>query len=288
MTGFGKGETTSTLGTATIEVRSVNHRYFEMQAHLPNHFAVLEDRLRERLKKHVKRGRLTFSLTFRRRGGEVQAITIDTVVARRYHVLLMRLKSALRLQGEVTLAQLLGLPKVVTVEEPTNRQAALARLADRATDLAAKRLVQMRRTEGQRLARVLLEHVRTIEGAVRAIEERAPQVVAAHRERLTKRLQALLQDTPVDQQRVATEVAVFADTHDISEETARVRSHLAAIHQVLRNGDEAGRTLDFLAQELFREANTIGSKAADTAVTALVITMKGAIEKLREQVQNIE
>ena len=288
MTGFGRGESSSSLGTVTIELRAVNHRYFELQTHLPSHFADLEDRLRERLKSYIRRGRVTLSLTFHRRGGEAQAIMIDTAVARRYHALLMRLKSTLRLQGEVTLAQLLALPKVVTVEEPLSRQAALVILTERALAQAAKQLGGMRRREGGRLARELSGHVSTIERAVTAIEQRAPHIVVAHRERLTKRLQALLHDTLVDHQRVAAEVAVFADTHDISEETARIRSHLTAVRQALRDGEEAGRKLDFLAQELFREANTVGSKAADTTITSLVITMKGAIEKFREQVQNIE
>ena len=271
-----------------MELRSVNHRYFELQTHLPGYLADLEDRLRERLKRYVRRGRINLSLTVRRRNGEAAAITVDAAVARRYHALLVRLQSSLKLRGEISVDQILALPKVVTVEEQPNNQAALGRLAEAALVKAAKALVAMRRREGRALARDVLLHLGTIERSLNGVETHAPQVVAAHRARLTKRVQELAQGVTVDRQRLETEIALFADAHDISEEIARLRSHLAAVRHALADGAEAGRRLDFLAQELFRETNTIGAKAADTAITTLVIAMKGAIEKLREQIQNIE
>ena len=288
MTGFGRGESSGTIGTVSVELRSVNHRYFDVQSHLPSQFASVEDRFRERMKNHLHRGRVNLSATFRRRGGEAQSISIDTAVARRYYQLLMRLKTGLRLRGELSVEQILSLPKVIAVEEAPNQQAALLRLADAALAKALKALLIMRHREGKHLAHDVLAHVRTVERTLQAIKERAPQVVLAHRERLAQRVQQLAQGVMVDRQRLETEIALFAEAHDISEEIARLHSHLASVRQTLQDGREAGRKLDFLAQELFREANTIGSKAGDTAVTNLVITMKGAIEKIREQVQNIE
>lgn len=288
MTGFGKGEARGKIGMAAVELRSVNHRYFEVQSHLPSQLASAEDRLRERLKRHLCRGRVNLSVTFRRAGGEAQAITIDAAVAKRYYRLLTRLKAALRLRGELSIDQLLALPKVIAVEEAPNQHAALLRLVEGALGKAVKMLLRMRQQEGKRLARDVLVHLQTIERALDHVAQRAPQLVLEHRERLTKRIQQLTSGIAVDRYRIETEIALFADTHDIAEEITRLRSHITSVRQTLADGAEAGRKLDFLAQELFREANTIGSKAADTAATSLVIVIKGAIEKIREQVQNIE
>ena len=288
MTGFGKGEASGSAGAVSVELRSLNHRYFEVQTHLPNQLASAEDRFRERLKGRLHRGRVNLSVTFRRRGGEAQSITIDTAVAKRYYQLLMRLKAGLHLRGELSIEQMLSLPKVIAIEETPNQQAALLRLADAALARAINTLVRMRQHEGRDLAQDVLVHVRTIERTLHDIEQHAPQVVLEHRERLAKRVQQLVHNISVDHQRLETEIAMFADSHDISEEVSRLRSHLTSVRQTLQDGKEAGRKLDFLAQELFREANTIGSKASDTAITNLVIAMKGAIEKVREQVQNIE
>ena len=288
MTGFGKGEASGKVGTVAVELRSVNHRYVEVQSHLPSQLASAEDRFREQLKRHLRRGRVNLSATIRRVDSDAQAITIDTVVAKRYHHLLTRLKTELRLRGELSIDQLLALPKVITVEEAPDQQAALLRLADLALSKAVKALITMRQQEGKRLAKDVLVHLRIIEHALDQTAQRVPHVVLDHRERLTKRIQQLTHGVTVDHQRLETEIALFADTHDIAEEITRLRSHITSVRQTLADGAEAGRKLDFLAQELFREANTIGSKAGDTAVTSLVIIMKGAIEKIREQVQNIE
>ena len=287
MTGFGKGEASSSVGAIAVELRSVNHRYFEMQAHLPSYLSDLEDRLRERLRTFVRRGRITLSATFRQRGTEALGITIDAAAALRYHGLLARLRTTLGVREEVRLEHILSLPKVVISEEAPKQETRVRALAEAALTKAARALVATRRREGVALARDVLTHVGTLESSLEDVATRAPHVVTEHRERLRKRLETI-QAVQVDAGRLETEIAIFAEARDISEEVARLHSHLSSVRRTLNDGDEAGRKLDFLAQELFREVNTIGSKAADTTITNLVIRMKGAIEKLREQVQNIE
>lgn len=286
MTGFGRGTTRSAFGTITVELRSVNHRFLEIVPHVPAALQPHEERLRESLRQQLRRGRVTCTVTLREAAGRAARVTVNDTLARRYHQHLTRLARRLRLAAP-TLEQLLTLPRVVTVEGPEEK-ASWWLLLERAVQQAITRLKRMRAREGRATAQDLLRRAQSIERDVHAIAARAPALVSAHHARLTRRLQELAPDVAVDPQRVAAEVALFAANADVAEELARLRSHLAQLRRAVQASGEQGRALDFIAQEMFREANTIGSKANDYAVTSRVIAIKGALEKIREQIQNVE
>jgi len=285
MTGFGRGQGRSVAGTATVELRSINHRFLEVVAHLPPPLQNYDDRVRELVQQCLRRGRVTCTVTLRA-AGRAAPVQIDAQLARRYHRQLTQLGRQLQLEGTVRLEHLLALPRVVTANgaEPARWWPAV----ERALVQAVEQLRRMRQREGRALARELLRHVQAIERAHAAITTRAPHIAPAHRARLERRLQELASDVTVDPQRIATEVALFAANVDITEELARLRSHLSQCRRAVQASGEQGRTLDFIAQEMFREANTMGSKANDYTITTQVIAIKSALDKLREQIQNVE
>ena len=287
MTGFGRGQARSSRGILTVELRSVNHRFLEVVPHLPAALQPHEEQVRALLRRQMQRGRVTSTVTLRLSAARAAQTSIDVRLARQYHHTLTQLIRTLRLPGPVTLEHLLGLPRVVTVESVDQSAGWWPTLAAALTR-ASRQLLAMRAREGRATARELLRHVGHIDAAVEIVAARAPHVVTAHRERLLRRLQDIAPDVTVDPQRVASEVALFAANIDIAEELARLRSHVAQFRRAVAGAGEQGRALDFIAQEMFRETNTIGSKANDYAVTAQVIVMKGALDKLREHVQNVE
>jgi uncharacterized protein (TIGR00255 family) len=288
MTGFGAGELTTAAGRYIVEIRSLNHRFLEAVIRLPRDLVPLEDRIRALVQARILRGRVEVAIMRENYGKRARAARVDIDLAKTFVSALNDLKQALELSGTPDLSMLVGLPDVVKIEEPKEdletSWAAIAQGVGQALD----RLVAMRETEGARLARDLDLRITRLGQRMDEIERRAPAVVKEYAARLTRRVEELVGAVPVDEGRLAAEVAIFAERSDIAEEITRFRSHLAQIRQTLAGNGALGRTLEFIVQELGREANTIGSKANDLEIARAVIAIKGELESLREQIQNVE
>ncbi|HVI86490.1 MAG TPA: YicC/YloC family endoribonuclease [bacterium] len=288
MTGFGASDLATAAGRYTVEARSLNHRFLEIMVRLPRELAPLEDRIRALVQGRVLRGRVEVAIMRENYGKRLRTVRIDLDLAKAFASALNELKQALELPGSPDLAMLSALPDLIRIEEQKeDLEAAWTAIAE-GLEVALSRLVAMREREGARLASDLGQRVRRLAERADEIERRAPLVVQEHAARLTRRIEELIGMPPVDEGRLAAEVAIFADRSDIAEETTRFRSHVAQMQQMLIGDGPAGRTLEFLVQELGREANTIGSKANDVEISRAVIAVKGDLESLREQIQNLE
>ena len=288
MTGFGAGELATAAGRYIVEARSLNHRFLEVAVRLPRDLSPLEDRIRALVQGRMLRGRIEIAIIRENYGKRARTVKIDAELAKTFITALNDLKQTLELPGSLDLSTLMGVPDLIKIEEQKeDLDAAWSPIAD-GVGQALGRLVAMRETEGTRIERDLAERVERLEKRVEEVGRRAPLVVTDYAARLAKRIAELSGTPAVDQARLATEVAVFADRCDITEEVTRFRSHLAQIRQVVGAGGAVGRTLEFIVQELGREANTMGSKANDLEIARTVIAIKGELESLREQIQNVE
>ncbi|WP_447972252.1 YicC/YloC family endoribonuclease [Nitrospira sp. Kam-Ns4a] len=288
MTGYGRREAPVGQGTVAVEVRAVNHRFCEVIVRVPRFLGSLEEELKREVQRRCARGRVevTVSLT-----GEVEgrrSLSLDRSLARQYYRLLCELQRELRLAGSVDLALVAGLRELVSVVDQPADSRPLARLVGRLAKGALADLDAMRRREGTALARDLRRRLQTVRAEVRLISARSPQVVREAFERMKARVEKLLAPRAVDEGRLHQELAVFADRCDVSEELTRLESHLAQFDGALGSREAVGRTLDFLLQEMGREINTVGAKANDAEIAGRVVRVKGELEKIREQVQNIE
>lgn len=289
MTGYGSAEVQAASGRFLIEIRSVNHRFGEVLVRLPREFTPLEDRVRGAVQSRVSRGRVEVSIMRSNRAERARAIRPDTELAAAYAQALADLARVLGTSGEITLAQIASLPDVIKIEETPEDVEALWPPLAQGLDEALGTLVAMREAEGARLVVDLQARLDRIDARAGEIESRATAVVAEYAVRLRQRIAELVGEIPVDEQRLVTEVAVFAERSDITEELTRLRSHVAQFREDLANHTGTiGRKLEFVLQEMGREANTIGSKANDLEIARAIIAIKGELESLREQVQNLE
>jgi uncharacterized protein (TIGR00255 family) len=292
MTGYGAAEQHTDGGRWWVEVRSTNHRFLEVVVRLPRELGALEDRVRAAVAQRVRRGRV--EVLVREDGGQrPREAVVDTELARRYARALEDLREELALEERLTLSALLALPDVVRVEEARRDADAAWEDLRPVLERALDGLVQMRTSEGRRLAGDLQERVARLERWVEQVARRAEELPRAYAERLRQRVADLLQALGVeglpDEARLAMEVAAFADRCDVREELVRLRSHLQEVRTLLQAEDGAvGRKLEFLLQEMQREVNTVGAKAADLEVARAVVEMKSELEAIREQVQNVE
>jgi uncharacterized protein (TIGR00255 family) len=291
MTGFGSAEGEVQGGRLRIEIRTVNHRYFNPQFRLPSELGALESQIRDELRQLLDRGHVVVSARWIKTPGAEAAIVVDVARARQVVTALKELKKKLRLKGEPDVAFVARHPDVLSVQG----QAQLAVDWDEVkpiVDGAAREVLAAREREGAALAADLLGRLSAIETQAQSVETRAPLRLHAELERLKKAVAELASGVQVDSQRLAVEIALLADRVDISEELVRLRTHLAACRGALtgNGGGSAGvgKQLGFLAQELLREVNTMGSKANDAAITHAVIAMKGELERFREQLENLE
>ncbi|HXX39611.1 MAG TPA: YicC/YloC family endoribonuclease [bacterium] len=288
MTGFGTGEAVAGSGRYAIEVRSVNHRFCEIIVRLPRDLAALEDRAKALVQGRVLRGRVDVAIIREEQGKRTRTVKADLDLAEAYIKALNDLKQALSISGPLDLSMFVSLPDLIRIEEQKDDLETLWPALSEGIGGAVNRLVAMRETEGARLESDLDRRIARLEEHITAIEERAPSVVQEYHARLERRVQEFAGGVPVDPARLATEVAMFAERADVAEEITRFRGHLAQFRATLGSNGAVGRTLEFIVQELGREANTIGSKANDLAITRLVIAVKGELESLREQIQNVE
>src|SRR5436309_15118359 len=289
MTGFGSADGAVVDGRVRVEIRTVNHRYFNPQFKLPSELAGVEGQLRDRLRQLLDRGHVAVSVRWLEPPSSESAIAVDLERAKQVVAAAKELKKKLKLKGEVDLAFVARQPDVMAA---TNGRA--AETAVTWTDVKpiveqrAGDVLTMREREGSALAVELSARLEGLERGAATIAQRAPERLTAEHERLKRAVAELAAGVQVDPQRLALEVALLADKVDITEELVRFRTHLAACRQALASPDAVGKQLGFLAQELLREVNTMGSKANDAAITHAVIAMKGELEKFREQLENLE
>jgi uncharacterized protein (TIGR00255 family) len=287
MTGFGRSESEDGGPRLTVEIKAINHRYSELQLKLPKRYGALEERLRRRLADALGRGKVEIFVKIEEREGDGKEMRVDNLLALKYHNKIRDLARSLDIPLNLGVAELLALPGVMTIDE-TEEEIELAwRRLEPPTERALAQILAMRRTEGDRLAEDFARRLVYLEELRRRLLTFAPASVENYRQRLRGRLAELLTQQPVDESRLAQEVAMFADRVGVDEELVRLDSHIRQFQGLLAGEGQVGRKLDFLCQEMNREINTVGSKAHDLGMTRIVIEMKNELEKLREQVQNI-
>ncbi|MBI2401182.1 MAG: YicC family protein [Gemmatimonadetes bacterium] len=287
MTGFGAAEGSVSGGRLQIEIRSVNHRHFNLQLKVPAELLPLEAEVRERLRARVARGHVTVAARWTEEPVRAGALRLNLARARELVDAVRELQRTLDLPGDVDVGWIVRQPDVLGAEptaEPALDAAQVLGILDRAADA----LQAMRDTEGASLVRELSGHLAALEVELGQVERRAPDRLVAERDRRRQAVATLLDGGRLDESRLAQEIALLAERLDLAEEIARLKTHLAAARAALAQQDAVGRQLGFLGQEMLREINTIGSKANDAAITQAVILMKGELEKFREQVENLE
>ncbi|MFI8706438.1 YicC/YloC family endoribonuclease [Bacillus sp. NPDC077411] len=287
MTGFGRAKVESNAFQITVEMKSVNHRFLEMNIRLPKQMMVFEDKIRKLIAEQVGRGRIEVSIIVEGQGLIERKLRVDWSLLEQYKLIMEEAKGKFQLQDPITLQQLIAMPEVTAIEEVENVNEAFEHSLYEAVCCAASMLKTMRDGEGERLHKDLEHRLQGIYACVRAIVPYAPSVIQKYRERLENRLKEL-HNQELEEQRLLTEIAVFADRCDIHEELVRLQSHLEQFQEALQSQEPVGRKLDFIVQEMHREINTIGSKANDLTISKYVVEMKNNLEKIREQVQNIE
>ena len=288
MTGFGRGEGETTLGKVFVESRSVNHRYCDINIKLPRRLAPFENRIKEMVRSEVSRGRIDVSLKLDAAGeGKVQ-LNADLHLADQYYKVLQTLKEKLRLQGDITLELLAGGKDIITAKEELEDVEPYWQEIATILKQSLREMDEMKRLEGESLAKDLQQRLEQIGQQLKGIKDQAPIRLNAYWNRLRERLQSFLEGTELDSTRFQQEVAFLAERIDITEEIVRAESHLNQLATLLLGRDPVGRKMDFLLQEIHREVNTISAKANDAEISQGVVEIKSELEKIREQVQNIE
>ena len=288
MTGYGRAREMRNGRDITVEVRSVNNRYLDCTVKMPRAYIFAEDRMKARVQQAISRGKVDVFVTIDASAADEAVVAVNEPLARGYYEALTRLKTMFSLPGEVTPEVLAKFPDVLAVTKAEEDVEAIAADICAVLDDALAAYNDMRAVEGEKLAADVAGRVTTIETVVGKVEERSPQTVAAYRQRLEAKMQEVLQSTTIDESRILTEAAIFADKIAVDEETVRLRSHIAQLRAMLVSDEPVGRKLDFLIQEVNRECNTIGSKCNDLTIAQDVVNMKAEVEKIREQVQNME
>ena len=288
MTGYGRSVETRNGREFTVEVRSVNNRYLDCAVRLPRLVAFGEDAVKQAVKNAISRGKVDVFVSVRSEGGEQGTVTLNTALAEGYLAAMRQMAETFGLENDVKVSDLSRLPEVFTVDKPeVDEEALLADLMVVANEALAG-YDAMRTTEGAALDHDLRSRGARILELVGQVEKQSPKTVSDYRARLEAKLREVLANTAIDESRILTEAAIFADKVAVDEETVRLRSHLNQMNTMLDAGGAVGRKLDFLLQEMNREANTIGSKCTDVAVARIVVDIKAELEKIREQVQNVE
>lgn len=288
MTGFGRGEVSRDGKEFTVEIKTVNHRYLDIFIKMPRQISFLEDRVRELVSKAISRGKIDVYITYGNYGDDSRQVTIDEQLAKAYISALEELRDRFSLADDISVSLLSKCPEVLKVEQVEEDGEQLWEILKTALDDAVASLIRMREIEGEAMKKALLERADAIEVVIGKIEARAPEVPREYKTKLAERISDLLEQQVADESRIAMEVALFADRCSIDEELVRLKSHFGQMRQILDMDQPVGRKLDFLVQEMNREINTIGSKANDLEITRYVVDVKSEIEKIREQVQNIE
>ena len=288
MTGFGKGEARFKSGKVTVEIKTVNHKFFDATLKLPNGITAFEDRIKEILQKKIKRGKVNLNLAYDGVLLKAERLSINKKAAKNYYNALEGLKKELGLKEEIDIRDIIALPGVLSFDSLEKGLAAFWPKIKKALDMAIDRLVSDREKEGKALHADLAARTKAIETMLVTIKSRAHLNIDEYRKRFADRVKDLTGGRDIDMGRLEMEVAIFAKNSDISEEITRLQNHLSNFNKTMSAGGEVGKKIDFIAQELHREINTIGSKASDFKISKNVIEIKGEIEKIREQAKNLE
>ena len=288
MTGYGRGEANLNGRPITVEQRSVNNRYLDCTVKLPRIYVFAEDAVKSRVQSRISRGKVDVYITIGPSANGDVAISVNKPVADGYYAALKDLRDTYGLRDDISVSLLSRFQDVFLVEKTQEDLEALSADICAVLDLALDDFDAMRTREGEKLCQDVRSRAATIEGLVSKVEKRSPGIVADYRAKLAARMNEVLQNTQIDESRILTEAAIYADKVAVDEETVRLRSHLSQLDHMLSQGGAIGRKLDFLIQEFNREANTIGSKCSDIETAGYVVDIKAEIEKIREQIQNIE
>ena len=288
MTGYGRGEAVKENISVVVELRSVNHRYFEFSSRIPRGYAFLEDKLKTFCQQRITRGKVDLFLTLDVSASDNVVIEINHSLASGYVNAIKELSKTYEINDGLSAINLSRFPDLFTVKSQAIDEDTVWSVVEEATSVALDGFAAMRAKEGKKLYDDVKSRVETILEKVAFVEERSPETVKAYREKLETRIREMLADATVDEGRLLTETAIFADKVAVAEETVRLRSHIKQLMELLESDIAVGRKLDFIVQEMNREANTIGSKAQDIEIAHTVVDIKAEIEKIREQIQNIE
>ena len=288
MTGYGRGQETVNGLSIVVEIKSVNHRYYEYFSRLPRAYSFLDDKLKNYLQQRITRGKVDVFVQIDALEAAGSEVVVNHALAESYLQALQQMASRYKVRDDVSVTNLSRYPDVLTVRQVALDEDVVWEAVQVVTDQALDRFVAMREQEGARMREDVLSRADTILSAVAAVEARSPQTVKEHMDKVTARMRELLDGAAVDEARLLTEAAIYADKVAVAEETVRLRSHIDQLHQLMDSGEAVGRKLDFLVQEMNRETNTIGSKCSDLELTRIVVDVKAEIEKIREQIQNIE
>ena len=290
MTGFGRCEAEINGREITVEVKSVNHRYFEFSCRTPRGYGFLDDKLKSYVNSRVSRGKIDMFVTIGANDEAPSEVTVNHQLVSGYINAMKEISDTYGVENDVTVVSLSRFPDVFTVHKPAEDEEQITNDVLSVAKTALDSFIAMRETEGEKMKTDILSRANTILSIVGEIEERSPQTVAEYEGRLLERIKQTLEDyeVEIDEQRVLTEVAVFSDKVAVAEETVRLRSHFEQLNKFLEYDEPVGRKIDFIIQEMNREANTIGSKVQDAVLAHKVVDIKSEIEKIREQVQNIE
>lgn len=288
MTGYGKSEQTIDSLNVTVEIKSVNHRYFEFSARVPREYGFLEEKLKKYCNSLITRGKVECYVSVEDLEEREMEVNVNETLAAGYVKALKELSERFVLKDDISAVTLSRYPDVITLHKASEDEERIWNAVKTVAETAVSKFIEMRETEGSKLRGDILSRADYIIECVEFIEGRSPETVREYNEKLKQRMKELLGDAAVDEQRLLNEAAIYADKIAVDEETVRLRSHISQLREFMNSSEAIGRKLDFLVQEINREANTIGSKAQDVDIAKKVIAIKAEVEKIREQVQNIE
>lgn len=288
MTGFGRAVEEIDGYVITVEIKSVNHRYFDFSSRIPRQYGFLDDKLKSYINSKVSRGKVECYVSVEALDTEDAAVVINKTLASAYVKALKELSGEYSLKEDFGTAFVSRLPDVFVLKKADEDEEKIWQLVKSVTDEAIEKFIQMRAVEGAKMKEDVASRAEYILDCVSFIEERSPQTVKEYNDKLVERVHEIIGDVSLDEQRIIQEVAIYADKVAVAEETVRLRSHIAQLKTFLESEEPIGRKMDFLVQEINREANTIGSKANDVEIARKVVDIKAEVEKIREQIQNIE
>jgi len=288
MTGYGRAQQIINGRDITVELKGINHRFFEFNARVPRSYGYVEEPIKSLLQSKVSRGKIDVNISIYNVDMPSEEVAVNTELARNYLEALREAADTLGVQDDLKISHFTRFNDIFTIRKKEEDEEEIVSAVKAVAEQAIERFIQMRAIEGDKLKEDLLEKAASIESAVTVIEEKSSHMAEDYRNRLYQRLSEILHDTKIDEQRNLTEAAIFAEKTAVDEETVRLKSHIAQFRQLLESETAVGRKLDFLIQEFNREANTIGSKIQNVEVTKIVVDIKSDIEKIREQIQNIE
>ncbi len=288
MTGYGRGETDHNGAKFSVELNSVNRKQNDIVVNLPRDLAELEPRIRQTINENISRGRTNVLVSYHDRANGMRKLALDTKLAQSYHEAMRALQKELNAPGEITIDTILQAPGVMRASEEMLKAEDVWPAVEKALRTALAELIKMREREGKHLAKDLIHRLKTMRKELKAIRAIHPDVVKKYRAALLERIQKSGLPIQTDDDRLVKEISFFADRADVSEELTRLESHLAQFAHHLRKNEPVGRTLEFITQEIFRELNTLGAKANDAGISQRVVACKAELEKIREQIQNLE